>query len=256
MNRTKIEWVQNPDGTPGYTFNPITGCLNGCTYCYARKLANWRLKSRYLANLDIALPYEAPPNPFKDPFYPRFWQDKLDQPVNLKKPAGIFVCDMADLFGKAVPEQWTGSVMNFIEACPQHRFYLLTKQPQNLAKWSPFPSNCWVGFSATDGPDLYRSLLPMMAVKATVKFVSFEPLLSDATHTKFGRLLPQVYGLGLLDWVIVGAQTKPVVMPKREWVDDIIQSCPPSKTRVFLKNSLKPLYPEGLRQEMPNCGEK
>ena len=50
MNRTTIEWVKNPDGTQGYTWNPITGCLNGCPYCYARKLANGRLKQRYLAN--------------------------------------------------------------------------------------------------------------------------------------------------------------------------------------------------------------
>ena len=35
MNKTKIEWVKNPDGTQGYTFNPITGCLNNCDYCYA-----------------------------------------------------------------------------------------------------------------------------------------------------------------------------------------------------------------------------
>ena len=50
MNRTKIEWCKNPNGTQGYTWNPITGCLNGCSYCYARKLADGRLKSRMLAN--------------------------------------------------------------------------------------------------------------------------------------------------------------------------------------------------------------
>lgn len=50
MNRTTIEWVRNPDGSPGFTLNPVTGCLRGCAYCYARKLANGRLKKRYLAN--------------------------------------------------------------------------------------------------------------------------------------------------------------------------------------------------------------
>ncbi|KKK91159.1 hypothetical protein LCGC14_2715740, partial [marine sediment metagenome] len=54
MNKTKIEWVKNPDGTQGYTWNPITGCLNGCDYCYARRLANTRLKERYLANPKVA----------------------------------------------------------------------------------------------------------------------------------------------------------------------------------------------------------
>ena len=30
MNRTKIEWAD-------YTWNPVTGCLRGCPYCYAKK---------------------------------------------------------------------------------------------------------------------------------------------------------------------------------------------------------------------------
>ncbi|HEY0087397.1 MAG TPA: DUF5131 family protein, partial [Candidatus Lokiarchaeia archaeon] len=31
MNRTKIEWTD-------YSWNPITGCLHNCWYCYAKKL--------------------------------------------------------------------------------------------------------------------------------------------------------------------------------------------------------------------------
>jgi DNA repair photolyase len=40
MNKTEIEWVKNPDGTKGYTWNPVTGCLHNCWYCYAAKIAN------------------------------------------------------------------------------------------------------------------------------------------------------------------------------------------------------------------------
>ena len=100
MNHTRIEWVKNPDGTQGYTWNPITGCLNGCPYCYARKLANGRLKQRYLANTNLA------PNAkgdvakltisdrtaieregdYADPFYPRFWEERLDEPYRTPHP--------------------------------------------------------------------------------------------------------------------------------------------------------------------------
>lgn len=33
MNKTKIEWAT-------YTWNPVTGCLHDCEYCYARRIAN------------------------------------------------------------------------------------------------------------------------------------------------------------------------------------------------------------------------
>lgn len=33
MNKTKIEWADS-------TWNPVTGCLHGCEYCYARRIAN------------------------------------------------------------------------------------------------------------------------------------------------------------------------------------------------------------------------
>ena len=62
MNKTSIDWVKNPDGSQGYTLNPITGCgnhtpeglcLGGMFPCYAYRLANTRLKERYLANTNF-----------------------------------------------------------------------------------------------------------------------------------------------------------------------------------------------------------
>jgi protein gp37 len=63
VNKTSIEWAKNPDGTQGFTWNPITGCLNhnnglckgGGFPCYAYKLANGRLRKRYLSNNNTAV---------------------------------------------------------------------------------------------------------------------------------------------------------------------------------------------------------
>jgi len=277
MNKTKIEWVQNPDGSQGYTWNPITGCLNGCDYCYARKLANTRLRERYLANKNIAIGNEYinmsdTRDKYQmvkfadDPFYPRFWPEKLLQPYVKGKSKGIFVCDMSDLFGIGIPDLWTTEVLNAIRACPQHRFYLLTKQPQNLAKFSPFPDNCWVGVSATNN---YTYLGELQTIEAKVKYISFEPLLNwrkfPAQKAQLDFILQK---LGV-SWVIIGAQTKPTVMPEIEWVREIVQTCDKAGIPVFLKDNLEPLmggYPipkeniwaykfDGgefkLRQEMP-----
>ena len=245
MNKTKIEWVKNPDGTQGYTFNPITGCLNGCKYCYARKLANGRLKLKYLRNFEIALPHENPKVAFNDPFYPRFWPERFKDLAGIgnKAPRGIFVCDMSDLFGIGVPEKWTRHVLEAIGNQTRHRFYLLTKQPLNLAKWSPFPDNCWVGVSIESSKYCYDKGIgeAIEQVRATVKYMSIEPMLGPVT----GSIPPYV------DWVIIGAQTKPTILPKQEWVEEVIEAADREGVKIFLKNNLKPLFPEGLRQEIP-----
>ncbi len=250
MQKTSIEWALNPDGTQGYSWNPLTGCLNGCEYCYARKLANTRLKERYLANENIAINgfdvvYIDGNDPkFTDPFYPRFWPEKLDirrkydygDCRNHSKRRGVFVCDMSDLLGIGVPPEWTYKVFQMIRACPQDRFYLLTKQPQNLIKFSPFPDNAWVGVSATTDDMLSSAILYLHNIKAKTKYISFEPLLEPMKDLSFTLKYSRI-----VDWVIIGAQTKPTVMPKIEWVQEIVKACDQAGVKVFLKDSLKPL---------------
>ena len=209
---TSIEWVKNPDGRQGYTWNPITGCLNhdnglckgGGFPCYAYKLAHGRLKQRYLDNEDFACLTEETGFAYAgkrgdDPFYPRFWEERLSDPVwlpsshRLPAPKGIFVCDMSDLFGIGIPEKWTHRVLNIIRHTPYNIYYLLTKQAQRLPDFSPFPDNCWVGVTATSRAALKTALLALAGVRARVKYISFEPLLSPAFchhhwHTKPTRI--------------------------------------------------------------------
>ncbi len=90
---------------------------------------------------------------------------------------GIFACDMSDLFGIGIPEKWIREVITECQLYPWHRFYLLTKQPQNLPQWSPFPENCYVGVSVTRNSQLDNALKYLKQIQATVKFISFEPLL-------------------------------------------------------------------------------
>jgi protein gp37 len=192
MNRTKIEWVKNPDGSQGYTWNPITGCLNhvhglckgGGFPCYAYKLAHGRLKRIYQANHNVAeSDIPAGDYPRFDPFYPRFREERLGEPIeqptpqNPAKRKGIFVCDMSDLFGIGIPEIWTEQVMSTIKLCPYHRFYLLTKQPQNLIKFSPFPENVYLGVTVTNQESFDEAIHYLKMVDAKMKFLSFEPLL-------------------------------------------------------------------------------
>ncbi len=282
LNKTLIDWVRNPDGTQGYTWNPITGCLNGCEYCYARKLANGRLKERYLANKNIS-PIQTVEGGYGtskiidslDPFYPRFWEEKLKQVIrgyhaesyystriSPLKARGVFVCDMSDLFGIGIPEDWTRQIIGAINDWGNRddRFYLLTKQPQNLIKFSPFPDNCWVGVTATNPTMLIEARHYLSGIEAQIKYVSLEPFLEWSKHRELDWL---VEVLRSIDWVIIGAQTKPSVYPQIEWVEEIVRACDKAGVKVFLKYNLvghipieKPFYIQDeigwkIRQELP-----
>ena len=54
-----------------------------------------------------------------------------------------------------------------------------------------------------------------------------------------------------ISWVILGAQTKPTVMPRRIWINEITEACNRAGVPYFLKNNLKPLTGENLVQDMP-----
>ena len=194
MNKTKIEWTD-------YTWNPITGCLNGCFYCYGRKI------------------YER----FKKDFTPQIHYDRLSQPLKCKTPSKIFVCSVADFWGKGVLPIWREEVYNVIKACPEHTFQILTKQPQNITDTDRIPNNVWIG-QTSEGNKLYPP------IKGYINFISFEPLLYKPD-----------YHLHCFDWIIVGAMTgqgSEKYRPKKEWVENIIKQARESKIPIFIKNNV------------------
>lgn len=167
---------------------------------------------------------------------------------------GIVVhnCDMGELFGDWVPREWQEDVFRIVKLHPDDRFYLLTKQPQNLAKWSPFPDNCWVGVTATNVTALHNACYYLSKIKATIKYLSLEPLLGWADD---GANLGRLVAAGI-NWVIIGAQTKPYKPPRIEWVREIVGACNTAGISVFLKDNLKasPQFwnDQVLRQEVPD----
>jgi len=239
MNETKIEWVKNPDGSPGYTSNPVRGdCPVGCPYCYVKPF-----RARYGWHKDI-----------------RFYPSELEAICKRKKPAGIFVGSTIELFhDKTI--QYMAETMDTIKGCPQHRFYLLTKQPAQLRKFSPFPDNCYVGVTACNFKMMDNALYYLGEIEAKVKYLSLEPLLEAIP---FNCIPIERLAYCGIDWLIIGAQTKPAVLPKIEWVQEIVKAADKAGIPVFLKDNLLELVnyhspdtdfafdSEGCyRQEMP-----
>lgn len=220
-------------------------------------------------------------------FKPTIYLDALISPLYLKKPSRILCAFMGDICDKAfnpdlpLREQpfyldneeapyplsmtFKEALYETMKACPQHRFYLLTKQPQNLIKISPFPTNCYIGVTVTRQSQLNEALKYLKQIEATVKFISFEPLLEKVELDIMNKLKDAG-----INWIIIGAQTKPYRPPKIEWVKEIVDAADSAGIPVFLKNNLQPImggYPIpkenmwaytfyngsfNLRQEMPD----
>ena len=262
--KTKIDWCDS-------SWNPVTGCLHDCEYCYARGIANrfggttppinewdhYRVyhpfdSAKRLYELDYPLLLQKDgtnrkaPYPFS--FAPTLHRYRLDQPTEWTQPRTIFVCSMADLFGEWVPDEWIKAVFDACDKAPQHRYLFLTKNPARyiaLAEKGLLPSKHWYGYSATTDDDLWTF---HHADDCPVKnlFVSVEPI-HDRLNTPFSTHCPA-------DWVIIGAETgncKNKIIPKRSWITEIAYHCEMMSIPVFMKESVKELMGSDFKQQFP-----
>ena len=277
--RTKIDWCDA-------TWNPVTGCLYGCEYCYARKIAErfggcWRLdlppdtswrgnvgkkglmgdyarhgdgKCHALDEPEIECTMFDPPSEYRGkvkpyPYYfsPTFHRYKLDEPQHWKKPRTIFVCSMADLFGDWVPDEWIEQVFKACEAAPQHKYLFLTKNGKRYLELARKGI-----MPDTDnfwyGCSVTRPDAPFFFSNKCKTFASIEPILEPFDW------VPGLKHIDLPDWIIVGAETgnrKNKVRPEKDWLGGIVNGCAEHNIPLFMKESLRELMGADFRQEFP-----
>jgi len=243
MNKTKIEWCD-------MSWNPVTGCYKDCPYCYAKKIAN-RFKPKdadswaSLANMQQNdYPTVIADNgccPYPQGFIPTFYWDQINKPEGIKKPKNIFVCSMADLFGDWVPDEWIERVFDACKKAPQHKYLFLTKNAKRYMKLfsasltkepiiDNLPDNFWFGQTATKGNESY------LWSHRHNNFLSIEPLQDD-----FGKWSNRMFDTLFVKWVIIGCETgnrKGKIIPKREWIENIVNYCKEKNVPVFMKNNL------------------
>lgn len=283
MKKTKIDWADS-------TWNPVTGCLHGCEYCYARRIAKrfggasethnneccnecqWITEGTGEIH-DLVEPiydYDTGRNaPYPFDFDPTFHRYKLDEPKRWTKPRTIFVCSMADLFGDWVPDEWIAEVFKACENAPQHRYLFLTKNPTRLSRMA----NAYVIREWNEEHQKphnqtaeYEGVLPLPVhdnwwFGSTLDNANARRFQGGFTWNTFTSIEPLTeymdMGLGSFGsdrWTIIGAETgnrKGKVIPQREWVENILEAASITKMKVFMKESLRELMGNDFRQEFP-----
>jgi protein gp37 len=210
MTQSKIEWTEK-------TWNPTTGCSKispGCTNCYAETLSK-RLKAMGV-------------DKYKNGFDLTVHPSEIEKPYRWKKPSMIFVNSMSDIFHEDIPFRVIKEVFEVMNKCDWHVFQILTKREGRLLElnerlnWTP---NIWMGVSVEDESHKCRIDF-LRRTDASVKFISFEPLLES------------IQNLNLLNinWVIVGGESGPKARPIRKgWVIDILDQCRKLNVKFFFK---------------------
>ena len=202
MNKTNIDWP-----SLGYSWNPIVGCANGCSYCYAKKISD-----RFKMVTDFT--------------EPTFFPQRIDEPTKIKKPATIFVGSMCDIFSDGVNTNWIDRIIITAKECPQHTFMFLTKNPEMYEVWN-WPDNCQLGTTIERYENIYRQY--QFPANGNFRFLSIEPILSSFTGIEFNAI----------DLIIVGADsTKGAKLPPFEWVLSI------KHPNIYYKKNLRKYYPE------------
>jgi protein gp37 len=211
---TAIEWTDA-------TWNPVSGCTKlsrGCDNCYAERLAE-----RFRGVLN---------HPFEHGFDLTLRPHKLLEPLHWRRPRRVFVNSMSDLFHKEIPAAFLDRVFDTMEQASWHVFQVLTKRSSLLRRYvnrryaaGTAPPHIWLGVTVEDRASLSR-IRHLVDSAASVRFVSFEPLLED-----LGRL-----DLSGVHWAIAGGESGPLARPiEPNWVRNIRDQCRATNVAFFFK---------------------
>jgi len=224
-----IEWAR-------WSWNPVTGCNHGCKYCYARDIAARFYPQGFVPSI-IPARLDAPSNTTPKPEQSG-WSD-----VDKMGWKNVFVCSMADLFGKWVPKEWVDEVLSRVRTNPQWNFLFLTKFPIRMAEFE-FPDNAWVGASVDTQAAAKRAEKAFSRITAGLTWLSCEPMMERLTFSS----------LDMFDWVVMGgasasvahegdsktdkAPATPEFRPPFEWISHLHGQATESNCKVYMKTNL------------------
>lgn len=238
--RTKISWAD-------YTFNSWTGCTKvspGCDHCYAE---GWSKRSGHVQWGPHGERRRTSPANWRLPLK---WDREAERDG---KRVRVFCASLADVFDNhpSILPEWRFDLWDLISRTPHLDWLLLTKRPQNIARFlppnwqKPWP-NVWLGTTVENQTEADRRIPHLLAVPAAKRFLSCEPLLGpvDLSCYTWGRAVaceecPQDIDCSCsflargdldnepaLDWVICGGESGYGARPMHpDWARSLRDQC-------------------------------
>jgi protein gp37 len=146
MGKTSIQWTDHSIN-PIRARNPLTGAVghycekvsSGCANCYASNMQKrfkmpafpGKSKGGLLSlgeEITVSIGEQGDMEIFLD-------ESKLQSVLRRKKPTKYFWCDMTDLFGWWVPQDWIDKCFAVMALTPHHTHQILTKRPEKASEY-------------------------------------------------------------------------------------------------------------------------
>jgi protein gp37 len=230
LSKSGVSWTD-------YSWGVVDGCTKvseACKNCYAEAMITRFHPGRKFTDVQI---------------HP----ERLEAPLNTKKPGKIFVAPLGDLFHESVQWAFIDRVFRAMTNSI-HTFQILTKRPDIMEAYfnsrimHPL-SNVWLGVTAENQEQWDIRTAILSRIRAAVRFVSIEPMLgainfhSDCSclreeksfaDLETGRIMPygfssrysasitcpvckgtgrRTHWLRNLHWVICGGESGPNARP-------------------------------------------
>ncbi len=210
------------------TWNPFTGCLFDCTYCWAKKLVQERLQPQG--------------KKYRAGFIPTFHPDEFDR--RFKPGDFVFVSDMGDIAYARL--EWRLAIIERAGKFPDTKFLFQSKNPAMFSSPLFKLPNIYLGTTlesdidhgATRAPSPLMRYRDLRNVEHPHKFISIEPVMDFDLSTLvrwIGDISPEI--------VEVGADNYHSNLPEPPWekVQELLEALRKFVPRVVEKDGLERL---------------